>query len=71
MTKTDQRKLRIDTLRKIGVLTPQSSSKRDDDIEKYLQNKVEKDHKILTGLITRFKHTKPDEIVNFPVQFDH
>ncbi len=71
MASQNQRKNRIENLKQLGILSKKSSLKRDDDIEKYLKQKVEKDEIVLIRLIRKFKDENPHTTVSFPVNFQH
>ena len=61
-----QNKNNAQRLEELGILSKKASMKRNDDIEKYLKEKVEKDQLILRNLIHEFKKQNPEIVVNFP-----
>lgn len=60
----------VQKLEELGVLTKTAVKRRNDDIGKYLKEKVEKDEEIIRELIQIFKKNNPSTIVSFPVSFD-
>ncbi len=71
MASQNHRENRIENLKKLGILSKKSSLQRDDDIEKYLKEKVRKDEIILVDLVRKFKSKNPHKVVNFPIQFHY
>lgn len=55
-------------LKDLGILTEKAAKRRTDDIEKYLNEKVERDEIIIRDLIKVFKQKAPMVVVDFPIQ---
>lgn len=58
-------------LHKAGILSNKASKRRDNDIEKYLKEKVEKDEIVLLNLVNEFKRRNPNRVVSFPIQYHY
>ena len=58
-------------LEELGILTKSSFKRRNDDIEEYLKEKVERDEVLLKELVQIYKKKNPNTIVTFPISLHH